>query len=351
MKAQSKAGGIGQMNQLKSQPPTINSSQHLPETWRELLKRLITHPAEKQRIADELGVSTLTLTRWASGEYDPQLKSLRRLHEVVPQQFQRMMSELIQAEIVPAIPLRVHSSNAESHPDIPSAFYYRVLALWATSRGPFRAYQLRKLVLQQAIKLLDPDILGLRITLAHYVPPKPSNKIRSLVEVMEVHTPPYEGKIGSRLHFLGSESLPGYVTAQGFPAVINEMDQQAVPPITPCEHEQSAAAYPILSGGAYAGCLHAFCTQKHYFSEARLSLLEASAYLMALSFQQEDFVSLDQVALREMPRFSPEEEHTLMLQFRDRVRLLQGSQPLSIQQAEREALQQIEEELFNERGR
>ena len=35
--------------------------------WREFLGKSIVDPHERQRIANELGVSTVTLTRWSNG--------------------------------------------------------------------------------------------------------------------------------------------------------------------------------------------------------------------------------------------------------------------------------------------
>ncbi len=42
--------------------------QKQPETWRSLLKSIISDPQERQRLAEELGIKPITLIRWVNGE-------------------------------------------------------------------------------------------------------------------------------------------------------------------------------------------------------------------------------------------------------------------------------------------
>ena len=55
-----------------------------PPTWRELLGSIIRDPQERQRIASDLGVRTITLMRWANGESNPRLQTLHQLLGVLP---------------------------------------------------------------------------------------------------------------------------------------------------------------------------------------------------------------------------------------------------------------------------
>src|SRR5882724_8230734 len=56
----------------------------LVSSWRYLLGKIISDMQERQRIANELGVSTVTLTRWASDVSDPRPQNLRRLLAALP---------------------------------------------------------------------------------------------------------------------------------------------------------------------------------------------------------------------------------------------------------------------------
>ena len=53
--------------------------------WREFLGKSIVDPHERQRIANELGVSTVTLTRWSNGISNPRPQNLRHLLRALPQ--------------------------------------------------------------------------------------------------------------------------------------------------------------------------------------------------------------------------------------------------------------------------
>ena len=69
-----------------------------PQTWRELLGDCIADSYERKRIASELGVNAMTLTRWVKHETDPRPQSLRRLLTVLPQ-YRNLLLELIDKEI------------------------------------------------------------------------------------------------------------------------------------------------------------------------------------------------------------------------------------------------------------
>ena len=90
------------------------------------------------------------------------------------------------------------------------------------------------------------------------------------------------------------------------------------------------------------------CTRVDYFTPLRLSFIEVYANALALSFRDEEFYPLSQIALHEMPILSVEEQRTYTAQLRDRVMLLRreyGYQ-LSEAEAERQILQQMEAELL-----
>ena len=59
-----------------------------PSSWRELLASIISNPAERERIAAEVGVSPITLTRWSNGESKPRPQNLHSLIKALPRQHQ-----------------------------------------------------------------------------------------------------------------------------------------------------------------------------------------------------------------------------------------------------------------------
>ncbi len=67
------------------------------QRWRELLGKIIRDTQEKQRIANELGISSVTLTRWVAGESRPRPQNLRLLINALPD-YRRTFLELIPEE-------------------------------------------------------------------------------------------------------------------------------------------------------------------------------------------------------------------------------------------------------------
>ncbi len=54
-----------------------------PPTWSIVLQSILKSSAERQRLSSALGVTTMTLSRWASGESKPQRNHLIHLLQVV----------------------------------------------------------------------------------------------------------------------------------------------------------------------------------------------------------------------------------------------------------------------------
>src|ERR1700693_3061041 len=94
-----------------------------PQSWRELLAIIIRDPHERQRIAGELSVSTVTLNRWVRGESAPRPHNLRHLLSVVPQ-FRDELLELLRLE--EDTENLIGASSDDSEQEIPASFYIRV---------------------------------------------------------------------------------------------------------------------------------------------------------------------------------------------------------------------------------
>ncbi|HJT59054.1 MAG TPA: helix-turn-helix transcriptional regulator [Ktedonobacteraceae bacterium] len=322
--------------------------QYSPQTWRELLGQLTERPAERQRVAEELGVTPYTITRWVEGISEPRVQNLKRLPEVFPA-YSQLFSDLIQAELVPNAPPLSTLSVTSPTLEIPSEYLARVLTAYATTSGPFRAWSIRTLTLQQAIRQLDPDLLGMEITVAQCIPPVLGEPIRSLCERMGVGTGSWDSRVGWRLFFLGAESLAGWTVGRGEPGVVQNMDQgEGLLPFRRTPYEKSAAAWPLQRAGKLAGCLLVSSAQINYFTPLRLSSIEIYANTLALSFRDEEFYDLRQIALHEMPLLSQQEASTIFAQLRERIASLRRERAFQISEAEAEclALQQIEAELL-----
>ncbi len=110
----------------------------------------------------------------------------------------------------------------------------------ATSSGPFRSWSMRTLTLQQAIEQLDPDRVGMEITIVQCVAPAPGQRVRSLCERMGIGTVPWDSGVGRRLLFLGAESLCGWTVGRGEPGVVQDMEQKQV---TNLQHRAYALDY------------------------------------------------------------------------------------------------------------
>ena len=317
-------------------------------TWRELLERLTERPAERQRVAEELGVTPYTVTRWIEGRSEPRMQNLKRLPEVFPG-YTRLFSELIQAELVPNAPPPSPLPGTHPQHEVPAEYLVEVLAAYATSSGPFRSWSMRTLTLQQAIGQLDPDQVGMEITLVHCVAPAPGQCVRSLCERMGIGTAPWESGVSRRLLFLGAESLAGWTVGRGEPGVVQDMGQDpGLLPFRKGPYEQSAVAWPLQRAGKLAGCLLVSSAQMNFFTPMHLTYIEVYANTLSLSFGDEEFYELHRIALHELPVLSRQQEYTSLAQLRDRVASLRREQAYSLSEAQAEllGLQQMEAELL-----
>ncbi len=326
------------------------SMDRLPQTWRDLLGQLASHPSERQRIADALGVNSYTVSRWINNETEPRASTLKKLPDAFPSPYREQLLELIHAEFFPHLssltspgPDRVSTEEVSPEP------LARILAAYATVSGRFRAWSIRNLTLQWAIGQLDPEQVGLQLTVVQCVPPLPAHPVRSLCERMGVGTAPWETGVGRHLKFLGAESLSGWTVGRGEPEVVQDTGQKRGPlPVRPDPYEHSTAAWPFQREGKLAGCLLVESTQVNYFTPLRLSWIEVYANALALSFRDEEFYDLRRIALHQVPLRSQEQEYTSLAQFRDRITRLRSDETYQLSEAEAEVLvlQQIEVELL-----
>src|SRR5258708_8305536 len=144
--------------------------------WRELLADITSTPRERQRLAHELGVSPITITRWIDRQADPRPQNLRHLLDIF-HEYHDLRHESIEEEI-PNIADIETADNVVI--DIPSAFYARVFNACTTVLESLRFWSVCNLIMQEAIGQLDPDRLGLLITVLRCFASTRSKTIHSL---------------------------------------------------------------------------------------------------------------------------------------------------------------------------
>ncbi len=315
--------------------------------WSVVLQGIIKSPSERQRLSAALGVTSMTLSRWASGESRPQRTHLIHLIQVVhPNQRQELLDAL--EEQYPDIQNWVNEVTSEQ---IPSEFFAHVLNIRTTTTESLRFWRISDEVLKQALLQLDPNRLGMSVILVQCMLPSSVNgKVRSLRKRSGRGTPPWTADLEQDTPFLGLESLSGY-SVEVRHIVSDDDSRQSKPfPALQDTYGVSAAAHPIRFEGRIAGCLHASSTQPRYFSQERLNLLATFSDLISLAFDDKDFYPASAIELRVMPK--PETQRPILAKFRQRVtaKFQQAAhQPLQLSNAqiEMQVWQEIEAELLS----
>jgi hypothetical protein len=320
-----------------------------PSSWRELLKQIITaHPAERERLAQSVGVSTASLMRWITGTAMPRPRNLTQLLRAIPPEYQEQFRTLLNEE---ELALSAPVVEELPTPGIEHDFMMEVLNTRATTPAALHFWSISHLVLQQALRLLDPERFGMAITVVRCMPPGRDGIIRSLRESVGMGTQPWEGDLDQKAMLLGAESLAGHVVSAGHPEAIEDLSAASLLPAYQTEHEVSAMASPILYANHVAGCLLLSSTRKNYFlAPARLSLIADYTRLIALAFNPNEFYPMERIQLRMMPPL--EVQRPYLATFRQSVQNLMAQylaegQPLNVVDAEQLVWQQIEEELIN----
>ena len=317
--------------------------------WRELLGNIISNPTERERIANEIGVHSVTLIRWVNGETFPRSHNLRQLVRTVPKQYRAQLRSALDINANgSAVDFEVDFEQAE----LPYKLIMEVLEARANTPDLLRFWSLARLILPEALKQLDPERRGLIITVVRCMPPTRDGKIRSVREVVGQGTGPWNGNLEEKALLLGAESLAGYVTSSCRLEQVGDLrSNRTFLPAYKSEHEISAAACPLMRACRVAGCVLFSSTQPDYFvSEQYLELIRAYTFLIALAFDANDFYNPDLIDLHIMPPLEIQQVH--FASFRQRVlKLMQessnGTQRLASAQAELMVWQQFEELLLN----
>jgi len=331
---------------------TVERMEQEQLTWRKLLGGIIGTPAEKQRLADLLGINTITLTRWTStrsktsveaeGRPRPRPHLLRQLVDALPVVYREQMIPLIQEEFPDFLveePLA--SLQANEAKEIPGNIYSKVLSTATTLSGALRYLTVFDLILVHATQQLDPDRLGFSTIVVQCVPPSPGEQVFSLHEQFRIGTPPWHPEREEKNLFLGAESLVGHAVTTGKPEVIDDLrTYSGLLPVHYSQYEVSVAAYPLQRAGQVAGCLLVSSTQPKYFTRARQELLLAYSDLAIVAFYDHEYYDREQVELRLMPDEIIQGPHLFM--FNKRVEnFLRDGEITSRLEAEQKVLKQL----------
>jgi len=316
-----------------------------PPTWSNILQGIIKSTVERQRLSTALGVTSMTLSRWASGESRPQKPHLIHLLQVVhPHQRQELLEAL--EEQYSDIQSWLTEDTSEH---IPSEFFAQVLNIRTTTTENLRFWRISETVLKQALTQLDPNRLGMAVKLVQCMRPGPDGKVRSLRERAGKGTPPWTTDLEYDVLFLGLESLSGYAVESRHIVSDDDLRQSKTFPTVKDRHEASAAAHPIRFEGNIAGCLLASSAQPGYFSAQRLNLLATFSDLISLAFDKEDFYPSRMIELRVMP--PPDTQRPILANFRQRVtarfqQAMYQHKQLNNSEIELQAWQELEADLL-----
>lgn len=316
-----------------------------PPPWPNILQGIIKSPTERQRLSTTLGVTTMTLSRWASGESKPQRTQIIHLIQAVQPHQRQELCEALELQYPD-----LQSWLTEDTPEqIPPEFFAHILNIRTTMTASLLFWRISEAVLKQALVQLDPNNLGMSIKLVQCMPPSADGKIRSLRERAGKGTPPWAADLEHDVLFLGLESLSGYAAEIRHIVHDDDLRQSKTFPAYQGDFEISAAAHPIRFEGRIAGCLLASSTQAGYFTPPRLALLTTFSDLISLAFNKEDFYPPHLLELRFMPR--PKIQRPILASFRQRVtakfqETMQQRKNLSNAEIELQTWQELEAELL-----
>ena len=318
-------------------------------TWRELLGSIIQDPQERRRLANELNINPVTLTRWVNNESSPRPQSIHRLLNALPQHRNALHDQLLN-EFGSLLAEPEGASTEDLQFKIPSEFYMRVLRTRATIPKVLRFSSMCDLILQQALEQLDPNRAGMAITVVRCMPPTADNKIRSLRESLGRGTSPWDSNLDQQAILLGAESLAGNAVSLGR-LIVNQnlSEEQSLAPGYHGQFEESAVAAPIMLEGKVSGCLLVSSSQTEYFEQPRQALIESYADLVALAFGAPEFYDTRQIELGLVP--FQDVQKLYLSGYRQRlsetmIQATKNRRPLAIFEAEQIVWQQFEAELL-----
>jgi hypothetical protein len=318
-----------------------------PTSWRKLLGQVIQDPIERQRIADELDVNPITLTRWVNQISGARPRNLLKLLQVLPQH-RDVLLELFEEEFGHSFAMLPEPPLSAASDGISGTFYMRVLRTHATVPTALRFSSLGDLILEHALKQLDPRRLGMAIIVARCLPSSQRQEIYTLRESLGRGTLPWKSHLEQEAILLGAESLTGYAVATGHLVARQRLskEESSLIPAYRGNWEESAVAVPIMSEGKIGGGLLVSSTQPDYFIPPLQQIIQSYADLLALAIEPEAFYESPRIALRVIPPQAVQQPY--LAEFGQRLtetlrQAAKDQQHLSLSQAEQLVWQQFED--------
>jgi hypothetical protein len=317
-------------------------------TWRELLGKLTMNVRERRRLAEAASVTVATLQRWVKDHTMPREEHLVQLLSALPEDVYPTFLHLAAVDFPGLLHgNKLHRQELEGL-DIPPTFYQRVLSTYAQTPWPMCFQAILDLLTQQIIELLDAERQGLAISIVRCMPPDAHGHVLSLLEVGGRGTHPWKPDLGQKVYFYGAESLVGHALSHFMTSVVNSRREQTFYPAHWTDHENSAAAFPILRHALVAGGLVVSSTREGFFTGDTITLLEYYANLAALLFEPRDFFKTTAIQLRVMPHYQRQEP--FFADFNQRVSrkfaFSRSESQITLPQARLSVLQDLEAEML-----
>lgn len=270
----------------------------ISQNWRELLGKMIYDPQDRQQIANALGVSSVTLIRWANGSSKPRTQNLRQLMALFPE-YRQIFLSLLPEEFGHDIAKKIDISILPQ--DIPAEFYARVIHAYRTLPRMFRCKSICELVLKQAAPHIDPYKTDVYFSVLQcQKPASPQSPVRSLRVVFDItssHAPTYP-------ILMGAGTVGGTVVTTGNTVILCKEQTGPLKRDVWQRWARCAVGYPIKMANRIAGALVVAGPDTNYLLHpARLRLLQQYAELVALAFEPEDYYASEQIDLAPLPPF------------------------------------------------
>jgi len=324
-------------------------NMHEASSWRSLLGQLIKNVKEREALASILGVRPVTLMRWVNGSARPRDENMSQLVKAIPPADAAIFMRLIAREFPDLGASDTLKKRTQSA--IPPEFYGQILRAHALTPRPMCRQVIQDLVLRQAIEQLDPERLGMSISIVTFVHPLEGWQVRSMREIGGVGTPPWSDNLAQRTILFGAESLVGYAMTNMSCFVVPNRTETTFFPVHWAEHEQSTVAIPILQHGKVAGGLIAASAVPNYFMVGypSVSLLEDYARLAGFLFEKEEFFEPGEIALGFMPDYELQVPYfrnfSRLVSQQFRLEQVRGGH-FTLEQAQSQVWREIEEALL-----
>jgi hypothetical protein len=318
------------------------------QNWRQWLAQRVKNPEDGRKIAQELEVSPITLTRWIAGTSTPRLQVVYKLLIVFADE-QEKLRDLLMREF-PQLQTTSSSPQEDGPSEIPSYFYAQVLHTMVTVPPILRFWSLGATILQEMISHLDPRKQGLMIILA-LCQPSTDYTIRSLRVLLARGTGVWS-QVEGYTQLLGIESQMGYAIEIGHRIYSENLYHRSnwLSAHQASNGCNSLMVVPLRQANSIAGSLGVFSTQKLDFPPVRQNLIEHYANLLASTIPEQDYYPLNQIQLGLMPVFALQIPYLSSLQRRIQQHLLQAQETgvyVSYQQAEQHVWQELETEFLD----